>query len=133
MDFRWLVVIPASVVLGLLFDWLNVPAAWILAAIVASGSVALISRRDMPVNRHFYGLSRGFIGIMAAVPLTVSPVGQLLQYLPVGIIVGFLSVAFCMGGGLLLYYMQFAGILRCTSVLCLFRCCVSMLVRFMCG
>ena len=119
MDFRWLVVIPASVVLGLLFDWLNVPAAWILAAIVASGSVALISRRDMPVNRHFYGLSRGFIGIMAAVPLTVSPVGQLLQYLPVGIIVGFLSVAFCMGGGLLLYKMQHGAITRDTGVLSL--------------
>src|SRR5690625_6361887 len=64
MDFRWLVVVPASIVLGFLFDWLNVPAAWILAAIVASGAAALISQRDMPVNKHFYGISRGFIGIM---------------------------------------------------------------------
>ena len=56
MDFRWLVVVPASIVLGFLFDWLNVPAAWILAAIVASGAAALISQRDMPVNKHFYGI-----------------------------------------------------------------------------
>src|SRR5690625_7912911 len=93
MDFRWLVVIPASVVLGLLFDWLNVPASWILAAIVASGSVALISQRDMPVNKNFYGLSRGFIGVMAAVPLTITPASQLVQYLSVGIIVGLVYVA----------------------------------------
>ena len=88
MDFRWLVVVPASIVLGFLFDWLNVPAAWILAAIVASGAAALISQRDMPVNKHFYGISRGFIGIMAAVPLTLSSASQLIKYVPMGIAVG---------------------------------------------
>lgn len=119
MDLRWLIVVPASILLGLLFDWRNVPASWILAAIVASGSVALISQRDMAVNKNFYGLSRGFIGVMAAVPLTITPASQLVQYLPVGIIVGLVSVAFCMAGGLLLYKMQHGAITRETGVLSL--------------
>lgn len=119
MDFRWLVVVPASIVLGFLFDWLNVPAAWILAAIVASGAAALISQRDMPVNKHFYGISRGFIGIMAAVPLTLSSAGQLIKYVPMGVAVGIASVAFCMVGGLLLAKMQKGAISRETGVLSL--------------
>ena len=119
MDLRWLIVVPASIVLGFLFDWLNVPAAWILAAIVVSGTVALISKRDMPVNKHYYSLSRGFIGVMAAVPLTMSPARQLLQYLPIGIIVGVLSVVFCMFGGFLLYKMQKGAITRETGILSL--------------
>ena len=119
MDFRWLVVVPASIVLGFLFDWLNVPAAWILAAIVASGAAALISQRDMPVNKHFYGISRGFIGIMAAVPLTLSSASQLIKYVPMGIAVGIASIAFCMVGGLLLAKMQKGAISRETGVLSL--------------
>ena len=119
MDFRWLVVVPASIVLGFLFDWLNVPAAWILAAIVASGAAALISQRDMPVNKHFYGISRGFIGIMAAVPLTLSSASQLIKYVPMGIAVGIASIAVCMVGGLLLAKMQKGAISRETGVLSL--------------
>ncbi len=79
---RWAIVIPASVVLGWLFSMWHVPAAWILAAILSSGAMALFTGEDLHVNRSFYSLSRGFIGIMAAIPLTVVPVGQLLGFLP---------------------------------------------------
>ena len=73
---RWAIVIPVSVLLGWLFNLWHVPAAWILAAIIASGAMALITGEDLQVNRTFYNMSRGFIGMMAALPLTVVPLSQ---------------------------------------------------------
>ena len=70
---RWAIVVPASVVLGWLFSLWHVPAAWILAAILSSGAIALFTGEDLRVNRSFYSMSRGFIGMMAAIPLTVVP------------------------------------------------------------
>ena len=50
---RWAIVVPASVVLGWLFSMWHVPAAWILAAILSSGAMALCTGEDLRVNRSF--------------------------------------------------------------------------------
>lgn len=70
---RWFVVAPASVALGWLLNYLHVPAAWILGAILCSGAMALGTGRDLKVNTHFYALCRGIIGVLAAVPLIGIP------------------------------------------------------------
>ena len=82
---RWAIVVPVSVLLGWLFSLWHVPAAWILAAIISSGAMALITGEDLQVNRTFYNMSRGFIGMMAALPLTVVPLGQLVGFLPAAV------------------------------------------------
>ena len=103
---RWAIVAPASVGLGWLFSYLNVPAARILAAILASGGMALTTGRELPVNDNFYALCRGFIGIMAAVPLTMVPAKQLLPYLPAGTIIGLITVLVGVAGGVALHRSQ---------------------------
>ncbi len=103
---RWAIVAPLSVGLGTLFTWLHVPAAWILAAILVSGTMAITTGEELPVNHHFYAVSRGFIGMMAAVPLTVVPVSQILGYLPAGIVIGLVTVLVGAAGGVLLHRTQ---------------------------
>ena len=66
---RWLVAAPLSVALGLLFSFLGVPAAWILAGILGAGSVALVTEEDLPVNEHLFTFARGTVGVFAALPL----------------------------------------------------------------
>ena len=100
---RWGIVVPVSVLLGWLFSMWRVPAAWILAAIIASGAMALITGEDLKVNRKFYGLSRGFIGIMAALPLTVVSFGQLVGYLPAAITMSFVTIALGIFCGVMLH------------------------------
>ena len=79
---QWAIIAPGSVALGALFTYLHVPAAWILAAIAVSGAMALITGQELTVNKHFYAVARGFIGIMAAIPLTLVPASLLLGFLP---------------------------------------------------
>lgn len=51
--------------LGLLFSFLGVPAAWILAGILGAGSVALVTQDDLPVNEHLFTFARGTVGVVA--------------------------------------------------------------------
>ncbi|AWB81007.1 ammonia monooxygenase [Corynebacterium yudongzhengii] len=99
---RWLFVAPASVAVGALLSWLDVPAAWILGAILVSGSLVLSTGRELEVNPHFYRFARGMIGILAAVPLVGVPPGQLLGVLPAGLMVAVITVGIGIVGGLLL-------------------------------
>ena len=103
---RWAIVVPISVLLGWLFSLWHVPAAWILAAIIASGAMALITGEDLQVNRTFYNMSRGFIGMMAALPLTVVPLGQLVGFLPAAVTMSFVTIMVGIVGGLLLHRAQ---------------------------
>ena len=103
---RWAIVVPISVLLGWLFNLWHVPAAWILAAIIASGAMALITGEDLQVNRTFYNMSRGFIGMMAALPLTVVPLGQLVGFLPAAVTMSFVTIMVGIVGGLLLHRAQ---------------------------
>lgn len=99
---RWLIVAPCSFVLGALFAWWNVPAAWILAAIIVSGAMALISGKELPLNEGFYRFGRGIIGILAALPLVGVPLGVLGGYLIPGLLVSVVTLGIGIGGGLLL-------------------------------
>ncbi|MCS5099165.1 hypothetical protein L2U97_14215, partial [Staphylococcus aureus] len=82
---RWLVAAPLSVALGLLFSFLGVPAAWILAGILGAGSVALVTEEDLPVNEHLFTFARGTVGVFAALPLVgMNP----LPYLLPGVVAG---------------------------------------------
>lgn len=103
---RWAIVVPISVLLGWLFNLWHVPAAWILAAIISSGAMALITGEDLQVNRTFYNMSRGFIGMMAALPLTVVPLGQLVGFLPAAVTMSFVTIMVGIVGGLLLHRAQ---------------------------
>lgn len=99
---KWIIVAPASFALGALLTWLNVPASWILAAIVVSGAMALFTANEIPVSTSFYRFGRGIIGILAGVPLVGVPLGQLATLLPPGILVAVVTLAVGVIGGLLL-------------------------------
>lgn len=103
---RWAIIVPVSVLLGWLFSLWHVPAAWILAAIISSGAMALITGEDLQVNRTFYNMSRGFIGMMAALPLTVVPLGQLVGFLPAAVTMSCVTIMVGIVGGLLLHRAQ---------------------------
>lgn len=110
---RWLVAAPVSVALGLLFSWLGVPAAWILAGILGAGSVALVTEEDLPINEHLFTFARGTVGVLAALPLVgVNP----LPYLVPGIVAAVAVISLGFAGGLILAN---HGVSRETGVLSL--------------
>ena len=110
---RWLVAAPLSVALGLLFSYLGVPAAWILAGILGAGSVALVTQDDLPVNEHLFTFARGTVGVFAALPLVgMNP----LPYLLPGVVAGAVVIAMGFAGGLVLAN---HGVSRETGVLSL--------------
>ena len=110
---RWLVAAPLSVALGLLFSYLGVPAAWILAGILGAGSVALVTQDDLPVNEHLFTFARGTVGVFAALPLVgMNP----LPYLLPGVVAGAVVIGMGFVGGLILAN---HGVSRETGVLSL--------------
>lgn len=110
---RWLVAAPLSVALGLLFSYLGVPAAWILAGILGAGSVALVTEEDLPVNEHLFTFARGTVGVFAALPLVgMNP----LPYLLPGVVAGAVVIGMGFVGGLILAN---HGVSRETGVLSL--------------
>ncbi|SDS65189.1 AbrB family transcriptional regulator [Corynebacterium timonense] len=112
---RWFVVAPASVALGWLLNYLHVPAAWILGAILCSGAMALGTGRDLKVNTHFYALCRGIIGVLAAVPLIGIPGSVLARYLIPGLVVAALAISLGFLAGYALH--RFGRVSRETGVL----------------
>jgi uncharacterized protein len=102
MNWRWAVVIPASLGLGGLFTWWHVPASWILAAILASGATALATSTELPLHDHVYRFGRGVIGILAGLPLAAVPLAMLGELLIPGLLVAFVTLSIGVAGGLLL-------------------------------
>lgn len=98
----WLMVVPLSVLLGLGLAAVNVPAAWILAGILVSGGAALLTNREIPLNRHVNRMGRGIIGILAALPLLGVPLGTIASFLLPGILVAVVTLSIGVAGGLLL-------------------------------
>ncbi|MCS5478189.1 AbrB family transcriptional regulator [Corynebacterium sp. YIM 101645] len=103
---RWLIVVPTSVLLGLLFAWWNVPAGWILAGILAAGAAALLGRAELPLNTWVNRVGRGTIGMLAGIPLAGVPLAELAGYLAPGLVVAVVIVAAGILGGLLLARME---------------------------
>lgn len=99
--------------LGLLFSYLGVPAAWILAGILGAGSVALVTEEDLPVNEHLFTFARGTVGVFAALPLVgMNP----LPYLLPGVVAGAVVIGMGFAGGMILAN---HGVSRETGVLSL--------------
>lgn len=99
---RWAIVAPLSVLVGWLFNSWGVPAAWIVAGILVSGSAALLGNRELPLNRYVSRTGRGIIGILAGLPLIGIPLMQLLGFLPAGLLVAAVTLAIGIAGGVLL-------------------------------
>ncbi len=97
---------PGSLALGAALTALGVPAAWILAAIIVSAAMALTTGEELPVGRRFYSLARGFIGMLAGLPLTAVPAATLAGFLPAALAVSFVTVGIGMIGGMLLHRTQ---------------------------
>ena len=91
-DKRWLAVLPLSIVVGLLFDKWNVPAAWILAAILCAGGCALLTRRELMVRLEATTFAKALIAMVAAVPLTTTPPRQLVHFIFPGLMVAAVRV-----------------------------------------
>lgn len=97
---RWVITVALSLGLGAAFSSAGLPAGWILAGILGSGSVALLTRSELPLNRHVYNLSRGIVGIIAAMPLVSVPLGLLGRTLAPAVVFSIVSVAFALACGM---------------------------------
>ena len=100
---RWAIVVPGSLAVGALFTYLHVPAAWILAALLVSGAMALSTGEELVVSKHFYAVARGFIGIMAAMPLTLVAASTIIGLVPAAITMSLITALVGMAGGMLLH------------------------------
>lgn len=102
MSLRWPLIVLGSIALGWLLSWLGVPAAWILGAIIASAGYALRSGTELEVPPVLMSSARGFIGMMAGLPLLAAPWGQTASYLLPAFTAAVVSVAVAFGCGLLM-------------------------------
>ncbi len=103
---RWLIIVPLTCGLGLLLSHFQVPAAWVLAGILGAGSVALISARPVELPRRISSFGRGFIGVIAALPLLATTPTALLPYALPALLVTAVSVATGVVAGLLMAKIQ---------------------------
>lgn len=114
---RWAIVVPVSVVLGLWFNHVNVPAAWIVAAIIVSAAMALVTGKELHINHHFYAFARGFIGILAALPLTGIAVGTLAGFVVPGLVISLVTIMVGVVGGVMLHRAQPKAVSQETGIL----------------
>lgn len=113
---RWLFVVPVSVALGALLSWAHVPAAWIVGSIIASGTAALVTARELKLHETFFKSARGIIGVMAALPLIGIPPADLVRFIIPGLISAAFIIALAFVGGSILAK---HGVSRETGVLSL--------------
>ncbi|MBV7302368.1 AbrB family transcriptional regulator [Corynebacterium sp. TAE3-ERU2] len=100
---RWAIVAPLSVVLGVALSALHVPAAWILAAIIAAAGSAILHGEELTVDPRLITVAKSFIAIIAALPLVRTPAGELLRYVAPGLLSAGFTVVLAFGGGWLLW------------------------------
>lgn len=101
-SWRWFLLAPASVALGWALDAVGLPAAWIISAILISGTWSLSTGEQLNVHPVFYRFGRGIIMTLAAVPLTQIPAADLLHFLLPGLFVTVFTVTVGVIGGVLL-------------------------------
>src|SRR5699024_4011073 len=98
----WIFVVAASIALCLLFDYFNVPAAWIPARIIAAGGMALVRREDLVHLSLVAEAGRGVIGVLAGLPLVGVGIGEVTPYVLPGLAVSIITVALGMSAGVVL-------------------------------
>ena len=99
---RWAVVVPVSVAVGYVLRKAGIHAAWIVAGILVAGCMALVTHREMPLNKEVERAARGVIGVLAGLSLVGIDWGSLFHYVVPGIALSLLTVAIGMGAGVLL-------------------------------
>lgn len=99
---RWSIVIATTLACGFLFSWLHVPAAWILAAIVGAGGMALGTGQDLPIHPLVKRVGRSLIAIMAAAPIVAADPHELVHFVLPGLAMSFITIGIGIVGGLLL-------------------------------
>lgn len=99
---RWTFVAVASTILGSIFAHVGVPAAWIVAGIIVAGTVAITTKEELVLNRHFFSFCRGFIGVLAGMPLISTPLAGIVHSILPGLFATAVTLAIGVGGGLLL-------------------------------
>lgn len=113
----WVVVALSSIILGTFLGRLNLPANWILAAIICSAFAALRTGHSLKLNQQLFDFGRGCIGIIAAVPLTLIDGLTFMKYVIPGIATAIATVGLSIGFGVLLSRVQYGNISRRTGVL----------------
>ena len=96
---RWLVVAPLSVLLGYVLSRASVPAAWIIGPLVVSAACALLTKKELPLNRYLFRFSRGTIGILAALPLVTVGWREFVTYLLPGLFTATFTILLAIIGG----------------------------------
>lgn len=99
---RWIVVVIASLILGVIFSEAHVPAAWILAAIIAAAASALLSGEELHAHPLVNRIGRGTIGVLAGLPLLGVPADHVARFLPAAIVATGLTLTIGVIGGYLL-------------------------------
>ncbi|MEJ5927896.1 AbrB family transcriptional regulator [Corynebacterium sp. H128] len=99
---RWTVVVPATIGIGMLFDYLHVPAGWILAAILAAAGMSISTGRDLPVHRMVSRVGRNLIAIMAAAPIVAADPVELTHFILPGLAMAVITIGIGIVGGLML-------------------------------
>jgi len=98
-DKRWLAVAPLSIAVGFIFYRWNVPAAWILAAILCAGGCALLTGRELTVRSEVEGFAKALIAMITAVPLIATPPQQLALFILPGLMVAAVTLVMSFAGG----------------------------------
>ena len=62
--------------------------------------------KELAVNEHFYSVARGFIGMMAGIPLTLVPASTLIGFVPAAVTMSLITVLIGVAGGVLLHRSQ---------------------------
>lgn len=99
---RWIIVVPLSVLLGWVLDFLNIPAAWVLAGIIVAGASAIINGAELKVNKQVYTCGSGIVAVLAAVPIASESPHVLINYLIPGLVVAAFTLFLGVLSGLLL-------------------------------
>lgn len=118
-DKRWLAVAPLSIAVGFIFYRWNVPAAWILAAILCAGGCALLTGRELTVRSEVEGFAKALIAMITAVPLIATPPQQLALFILPGLMVAAVTLVMSFAGGFVLARASSGEITQETAILSL--------------
>lgn len=99
----WVLVVVLTAVVGLGLDALNVPAAWILAAIVVSATVAITTGQRLQVPNAMGDFAKGNVAILAAAPIAGAGLAEATGLLLPALVVTVFTILIGVLGGLVLH------------------------------
>jgi membrane AbrB-like protein len=88
--------------LGQLFSAINVPSAWLIAALLSSGSMALLTGHQITPAKSLLRPAQGCIGVVAAAPLAGVATASIFRYLGVSLVCSGATLALCLVCGFVL-------------------------------